>query len=72
METPDEDQGVDAVVGRLSDKYPGTSRDEIARLVDEEHRAFDGNPIRDYIPVLIEHRVRDRLEGLEVPPLESA
>lgn len=73
MSTEDEDRAVDAVVDRLADRFPAAGREHVAEVVDVEHHELDGNPIRDYVPVLVEHDARDRLraEGLEPVPLAT-
>jgi hypothetical protein len=53
--------GVEQAIGRLADHFPEVAVDEIATLVHAEHERFAGHPVRDYIPVLIEHAVRNEL-----------
>ena len=62
---------VDEVVDRLAARFPGVSRDHVAAVVGEEHLELEGNPIRDFIPVLVEHGARERLrvEGATLIPL---
>lgn len=73
MDTDEEDRAVDQVVDRLADRFPAAGREHIAEVVDEEHHELDGNPIRDFVPVLVEHDARDRLraEGIEPTPLPT-
>jgi hypothetical protein len=58
----DEDQAVDGVAERLAERYPDTPPEQIAFLVRQTYYAFEGRPIRDYVPVLVEHAVRDGLD----------
>ncbi|GAA1056293.1 hypothetical protein GCM10017608_27910 [Agromyces luteolus] len=58
-----EQRSVDEVVDRLSKKFPDLDRDEIRRIVDEEHRAFDGRPVRDFVPVLVEKGAKRRIKA---------
>jgi len=58
-----ESDGIEQAVGRIADHFPEVPRGEIERLVHEEHEGFAGHPVRDYVPVLVEHAVRDRLRG---------
>ncbi len=71
MDAAEEDLLVAQVVDRLSEHFPDTSRLRIAEVVDDEHHRLDGNPIRDFIPVLVEHaaRVRLRADGETAPPI---
>ena len=56
-----EDQAVSQVVERLAEKFPDRARSVIEDVVSEERHLLDGKPIRDYIPVLIEHGAKARL-----------
>ena len=73
--TPEEEQrALETVIERLAEYFPHTERAELAGVVDEEHHKLDGNPVRDYIAVLVEHASRERLrdEGHEeVLPSET-
>jgi hypothetical protein len=63
MNGPDEQHQIADVVTRLEQKFPGVPTSEIEIIVAEEAAALDGNPIRDYIPRLVEHGARGRLRG---------
>jgi hypothetical protein len=56
-----EDQAVSQVVDRLAEKFPDRPRSLIEDVVTEERHLLDGKPIRDYVPVLIEHGAKARL-----------
>ncbi|WP_370262420.1 three-helix bundle dimerization domain-containing protein [Cryobacterium sp. TMT4-10] len=49
------------MVDRLSQHFPGTPRDHITETVREGYRALSENPIRAYVPNLVEHAARTRL-----------
>ena len=51
---------MDEVVERLSERFPDVSREVVEAAVRVEHEGLDG-PVRDYVPVLVEHAARDRL-----------
>lgn len=59
-----EQRGVDEVIDRLAEKYPGVDRSTIEAIVAEEHEAFDGSPVRDFVPVLVEKRAKQRVKEL--------
>lgn len=61
MDSPNETQSVERVIDRLAQKFPSMSKDNIARAVHREHHSHDGDPVRTYIPVLIERAVSDLL-----------
>ena len=49
------------VVDRLAEKYPSMPRKHIEDIVEQEHRSLDTGRVRHYVPILVEHAVRDRL-----------
>ncbi|WP_400995097.1 three-helix bundle dimerization domain-containing protein [Agromyces sp. GXQ0307] len=57
----DEQQAVEHVVTRLLERFPSLAEDHIHAIVDEEHHRFDGRPVRDFVPVLVERAARQRL-----------
>lgn len=59
-----EQRSVDEVIDRLAVKYPAVDRLEIARIVAREHEAFEGLPIRDFVPVLVEKSAKKRVKKL--------
>lgn len=52
---------MERVVERLSERFPEVQRRRIDEVVQSEYHVFDGRPIRDYVPVLVEHGVKQRL-----------
>ena len=75
MNAEEEVRAVEGVVDRLAAMYPAVSRERVVTIVNEEHLRLAGNPIRDFIPVLVEHESRERLraEGARHAPfVESA
>lgn len=55
-------EAVEAVCRRLSARFPDVPPETITRTVHEIHLGLSG-PIRDYVPVLVEHMARDHLAG---------
>ena len=45
---------INEVVQRLRDRYPDIDPDRVHAVVTDAHRVFDGQPIRDFVPVFIE------------------
>ncbi|WP_396928185.1 three-helix bundle dimerization domain-containing protein [Mycolicibacterium sp.] len=64
MVTATEQQIMDQLTQRLAGAYPHIERDQIARTVSEEFGRFDGRPIRDFIPLLVEKHASNRLAQL--------
>src|SRR5829696_1716234 len=69
MATSDEEQAVLTVIDRLSGRFPQLEREDIATVVHEAHHELDGNPIRDFVPVLVEHEARERLQATGAQPV---
>ena len=61
MNGPDEEQQIANVVEQLEQRFPTFSTQEIEVIVAEQVALLDGNPIRDYIPRLVEHGARSKL-----------
>lgn len=59
-----EQRSVDEVIDRLGQRFPEVERDTISAIVAEEHEAFDGRPVRDFVPVLVEKRAKQRVKEL--------
>ena len=66
--TADEEVAIGHAVDRLAERFPTVPRDRIADLVHQRHIDYTGAPVRDFIPVLIEHDVKRELAE-EVRPL---
>ena len=66
---PDEQQAMEHVAARLMAQYPDATRERVDEVVDEEHQRYDGRPVRDFVPVLVERAAKDRLgkETVAVP-----
>ena len=61
MNPEEEQRALETVIERLAEYFPDTERAELVRVVDEEHHKLDGNPVRDYIAVLVEHASHEHL-----------
>jgi hypothetical protein len=64
MESTTEDQALNALAQRLHDRFPSQPLETIEKVVHDYHREFDGDPIRDFNPVLVERRAVDRLRDV--------
>jgi hypothetical protein len=71
MNAEEEGRAVDEVVDRLAKRFPDVPRDRVAAIVGEEHQVLEGNRIRDFVPVLVEHEARDRLRAEGAAPVLS-
>lgn len=61
MNGPDEKTQLAQVVEKLEGRFPAFSTQEIEIIVAEQAAQLDGNPIRDYVPRLVEHGARAKL-----------
>jgi hypothetical protein len=61
MSDPDETKSIDTVIAALELRFPKLPRPEIAEVVDERYHQFDGAPVRDYIPVLVQREAGRQL-----------
>jgi hypothetical protein len=52
---------------RLEKRFPDLHPDVVAAAVSLAHSELDG-PVRDFVPVLVEHAARDRLAFAEPDP----
>lgn len=53
---------------RLSARFPEVPREDIDRLVGERSEEYEDAPVKDFVPVLVEHDVKAELrEGGDRP-----
>ena len=64
MATDDELRAVEQVIDRLSAKFAHMPSQRIFEVVDETYHEFDGAPIRDFVPIMVEKSAKDRLAHL--------
>jgi hypothetical protein len=48
---------------RLAQVFREAPADDITRAVEGRHHAFDGRPIRDFVPVLVERTVKQQIQA---------
>ncbi len=74
MRHHDEAEALTHVAHRLGSRFPHVDPATITEMVDRCHRSYDGRPIRDFVPLLIEHDVVATLRGVPAPrpPAEDA
>ncbi|MFF2050201.1 three-helix bundle dimerization domain-containing protein [Leifsonia sp. NPDC058194] len=61
-QSPEEELvAVEHAASRLAERFPRIPRDRIEQLVRERHEEFSGAPVRDFVPVLVEHDVKRQL-----------
>ena len=60
MDRDAEHRALVEVQARLEQRFPHLHPDVVAAAVAVAHSGLDG-PVRDFVPVLVEHAARDRL-----------
>ena len=63
MDRHDEVAALGEVQERLSERFPDLEPDVVEAAVRVAHSELTG-PIRDFVPVLVEHIARDRLDSM--------
>jgi hypothetical protein len=59
-----EERVIDQLADRLVPIYPAIEPDQVSRVVDEEYTRYEGSPIRDYIPLLVERHAKEELDKI--------
>ena len=54
---------INEVADRLTRKYPTIPPDTLTTVVQGVHARFDGRPVREYVPLLVERFAGEELEG---------
>ncbi|MFC9876744.1 three-helix bundle dimerization domain-containing protein [Nocardia salmonicida] len=69
--TTHENRQLDEVIERLIIRYPTIAPAELADIVHHVYDAFGKVHIRDYVPLLVEHHVKEELGPPtgEIPPI---
>lgn len=59
-----EEQLLAQTVDRLSAKFSGVPVEAVAASVRQAHSRFEGRPVRDFVPLLVERIAGQNLRGL--------
>jgi len=72
MTATDESRALEHLHVRLCARFPDVPVAQVQRMITDAHQQYDGRPIRDFIPVLVEREVREQLRsGQAVPEQRS-
>ncbi len=63
MDQQVEAKEIEEVCARLAERFPTLDKETIEDVVRIAHSEMTGN-IRDYVPVLVEHKARERLTAI--------
>lgn len=64
MDRSEEDRAISEAAERLVNAFPSLSPEAVERAVAESRPEFDGNPIRDFVPLFVERSAKHRLRSL--------
>ncbi|WP_433016061.1 three-helix bundle dimerization domain-containing protein [Kribbella sp. CA-294648] len=64
MNRSEEERAIAEAAERLMKVFPDISPDTVERAVAESRPEFDGNPIRDFVPLFVERAAKHRLRSL--------
>jgi len=69
MNDPVEQNAIENLLTRLTERYPSVGPERIRLIVDEEAQRLEQNPVRQYVPSLVEHAADERLRQ-EAEPVD--
>ena len=64
----DEIHALEHLLVRMRARFPAVPVDRLRRMITELHHQYDGRPIRDFIPVLVEREVLEQLRSAPAVP----
>lgn len=65
---------IDQIIDRLLARHPQAAAQAVTDVVHTAYHRYDGTPIRDFVPLLVERRAHEQLTGssyLAPPELSS-
>ncbi|PXW28770.1 UNVERIFIED_CONTAM: hypothetical protein DES50_11154 [Williamsia faeni] len=57
----EERQIMNLIAEKLIKQHPGLSADAVVQVVEDAYHRFDEQPIRDFVPLLVERRAHEQL-----------
>ena len=64
----EEIRAIDQLQDRLRERFPDVEPEGLKQMVSKVHHQYDGSPIRDFIPVLVEREVSEHFR----PPAQRS
>ncbi|UZF45724.1 three-helix bundle dimerization domain-containing protein [Rhodococcus rhodochrous] len=58
-----EDEALEDVAVRMEAEYPDLAEGVVRRMIASAVDDLRGRPIREFVPLLVERRIRTRLQG---------
>jgi hypothetical protein len=66
-----EQQQIDQIADKLADQHTEVPAEAVTEVVEEAYHQFDGQPIRDFVPLLAERKAQEELGGHPIATPES-
>jgi hypothetical protein len=66
-----EQQQIDQIADKLADKHSEVPTEAVTEIVEDAYHKFDGQPIRDFVPLLAERRAQEELGGNPIATPDS-
>ncbi|MEY9892801.1 hypothetical protein ABIA31_006479 [Catenulispora sp. MAP5-51] len=63
LDSKTEKDAIESVTARLAAAFGDVPRDGLEASVQRAYRSFDSSRVRAFVPLLVEHAVRDELAG---------
>lgn len=65
----DEHQAIEHIIGQLQTRYAAVHSDaHVAETVRSIYAGFTGQPVRDFVPLLVERQAHETLDGQAPDP----
>lgn len=64
-----EQQILEQIAARLAESHGSVSITEVSRVVQNAYSRFEGQPVRDFVPLFVERRARAELAKQTHPPV---
>ncbi len=58
-----EAEALAVVIDRIRNQFPDVPSETVEAVVAMYHREYDGRPIRDFVPLLVERQAREHMES---------
>lgn len=70
MQLSDESRVLADLRGRMRRRFPHVPAEALDAAVTQSWKQYDGRPVREFIPVLVERDVANRFRGSTSPPVD--
>jgi len=64
MRSEDETVAIAKVIDRVNQRFPDLPQRSVESVVWAEYQLFNGHPVRDFVPILVERAAKARLSAM--------